>query len=163
MTKVDLNLAINTFRSVLSCSWPHIMKLVERDKTDEFLIDWLQANWEMIVEASIPPKFSPRLEHYGEGADCNGNSCRVWEPAAVANYQVICIPKDNYAIVDVISGKKVEGKLILDEFCTIKDDLYICAPPFDYANIRVTDKSMPNPCIIDINSIEFGAWRIPGT
>jgi len=136
------------------------MKLVEKDETEEFLIDWLQANWEMIVEASIPPEFSPRLEHYGEGADCNGISCRVWEPNAISNYQIVCVPKNDHQIIDVLSGKKVEGKLILEEFCSIRDDWYVTAPPFEYANIKVTNKSIPNPCIIDINSVRFEAWPI---
>lgn len=144
------------------CSWDHILKLNEHDVTGEFLINWMQANWEMIVEASIPPQHGVYLEHYGIGADCNGNSCRVWYPEAVSNFQAICVPKSKTKVIEVISGQELfeKDEYVFDEFCTIKDNWFEQSPPFDHVKIQTKGTSLPEPCIISLDTISFEARQI---
>ena len=81
------------------------------------LSDWLQANWEVIVEARLHDAglISGVLDVYGDGADCNGASSRVSLP-----------DKAPICAVHVAPG------FIFHSFGTLKDEWFVQEPPFDF-------------------------------
>ena len=85
--------------------------------------DWLQSNWERVVEASFDPSDKIFLEIYGEGGDCNASSSRVWNEKAIATHRVICMPINmSDGVVDVLSGKIIRQAIVFDGFCTVEDE-----------------------------------------
>jgi len=55
----------------------------------DILNDWLQFNWEVLVE-SLLCKSGKFLQPYGEGADCNSFSDRVRFPEMKSDYRITC-------------------------------------------------------------------------
>ncbi len=135
MQEIDITEELQSFRAILRESWPFLSPLVQKDKTGSFLEDWMQANWEMVVECSIPPELGVVLEIYGEGADCTTTS-RVWKPDAMPTHRVFCETSGDTKINDVLMDMEVTGPVIFDSFCTIKDGWKDISPPFDYAEIH---------------------------
>ena len=64
---------------MLETYWGSLQKLSKHDPTGSLKDDWMQANWELIVEGLLSDGRLV-LEPYGEGADCNGASSRVLYP-----------------------------------------------------------------------------------
>lgn len=54
----------------------------------EFLAEWAQVNWEMVVEAVVARTDKVFIDPYGDGADCNGASSRIWMPDAASTHVV---------------------------------------------------------------------------
>jgi hypothetical protein len=129
---IDVTEAVGAFRGVLCCSWPHMAPLVARDTTGSLLGDWMQANWEMIVEAAIPPTPRIFLEVYGDGADCNGASSRVWFPGAEQNAAVFARYLGNEPLLDALTASQVTSDLKLDRFVTVASAWPTHEPPFDF-------------------------------
>jgi hypothetical protein len=130
---LDITHAVMAFRSVLICSWPHLVDLSRQDRTGSFLDDFLQSTWERIVEASVDPKMNIVLEPYGEGADCNLRSSRVWKPNSLPNAEVHANYIGNDHLFNVADNSEVKGNLLFDRFCTLDNNWPVHRPPFDYA------------------------------
>jgi hypothetical protein len=130
--ELDVTESVESFRKVLVSSWSILSKLREQDLTGSFIDDWIQANWERIVEASIDPALRIVLEPYGEGADCNIRSSRVWRPDASPNAQILLTYFGNEPLVDVIDNKEIDGPMVLDHFCAIIDGWPAVNEPFDH-------------------------------
>ncbi|MDQ0448834.1 hypothetical protein [Methylobacterium aerolatum] len=81
----DIHASVLRFREFLNASKPIAEAAADGGK-DYLLDDWLQANWEVMVEA----RTEKYILHYGEGADCNGTSCRVWLPEILPTHQIAC-------------------------------------------------------------------------
>jgi hypothetical protein len=64
------------FGDFINENWNSIKFFLSPDNVNYEYDDWLQANWEILVETKIcePGQF---LYHYGEGADCYGEFSRV--------------------------------------------------------------------------------------
>jgi hypothetical protein len=135
-----LNDAIEVFLTVLRTSWPAMTELANRmvtRDTTEVLADWAQANWEMIVEAALSTNQLVFTEPYGEGADCNSRSSRVWKPDADATHIVHCISQHGGSVTDVLSGQLMQlpdGGLPFERFVSrTPNGWYLECPPFDHA------------------------------
>jgi hypothetical protein len=131
-TNLDVTDAVEAFRQLLCCSWAAVARVVENDTSGSLLIDWMQANWEMLVEASIPPELGVRLEVYGDGADCNGSSSRVWQPSASPNAAVFARYIGNEPLLDALTGSEVSGDLKLDSFASMASGWPTPEAPFDF-------------------------------
>ncbi len=131
--KNNVTNAINCYRAVITAAWADITKIASFAKTDSYLDDWLQSNWEMIVECSLPPEAQVFLRVYGEGADCNGSSSRVWSPTADATHCVICKVLAKKIPIDLLTNKPVPSHvpLIFDKFVAYKEGWYYGETPFD--------------------------------
>src|SRR4051812_18770283 len=82
---------VREFANFLSSSWNSASISLSSDESyDDLLADWLQANWEILVEAPLFPGGAGFLEPYGDGAECNGDSSRVYNVAAVPTHRVLC-------------------------------------------------------------------------
>ena len=85
--------------------------------SEELMADWLQANWEIIVEGNLHETglINSVIDIYGEGADCNGASSRVSMPNRIPTQSVHVVPN-----------------FIFHSFGTLRENYYIQIPPFDY-------------------------------
>ena len=132
---ISVDRLIRSFANLLRLCWSEIEQTSQYVQMDSYLEDWLQANWEMFVEGALPPGTFLRI--YGDGADCNGASSRVWMPDAVATHQIICLPKtEKMKVVDRLNGGELDfgtTGLPFDRLVTIEESKYSESPPFDHA------------------------------
>lgn len=135
-----LSEAIEAFLSVLRSSWSSVHRgLVEAAGWDDSVLhDWAQANWEMIVEASLSRERSLTLEVYGDGADCNEGSSRVWRPERLPTHAVACrSTREDCLVRDQLTGLDLEipgAGLQLYGFVSISEaGWYEASQPFDHA------------------------------
>ncbi len=109
----NVNPVIYNFKNFIERAFPAFSNAVNRINEDiaieELKNDWLQANWEILVEAVLC-KSGEFLEVYGDGADCNGSSSRVCFSDALPTHKIICRTKDKecFEAVDKLSGEIVE-------------------------------------------------------
>ncbi len=153
----SLDEAIGAFLTVLRSSWATVRaSLVESAGWDgSVLSDWAQANWEMIVEAALSRGDAVALEVYGDGADCNEGSSRVWKPSALPTHAVACLPRAT-AVKDQLTGQEVHfppGGLPLSEFVTMAggDGWYEVKPPFDSVLLVVGGEDV----VVRISGLSF--------
>lgn len=88
---MSLQRVMGTYREFLSAAMPAL----EGSFNDDFnyiVDDWFQSNWEIIVEYHLIKTTGNLviLEPYGNGADCNTHSSRVWMPSYVATHRIMC-------------------------------------------------------------------------
>jgi hypothetical protein len=128
------------FSQFLSVGWPVTFEtagMLKQLDTNEFMSDWMQANWEILVEAPCKELlgFDVFLEPYGEGADCNTQSSRVYSPEAVATHRILCTPRKGNRIDDLLTKDSINNpdKAVIFDHFAIKSDTgwHKQAPPFD--------------------------------
>ena len=145
---------IMRFRDFISNNWEFISVLDARDESDALRIDWLQANWEMIVEQQlqIPPII---LEVYGDGAD-NGKSSRIQSAEQLPTHRVICEPLRGSTYFDLLKDTSVDAgsdKLWFDRFVNFgKDGWYYEEPPFEQA---LCFDSNQTEVVVNLKDIKF--------
>ena len=131
---IEVKKALELFRSILSQSWPYVLEFEKHDTFDNFRIDWLQGNWELTVEQSLLYGASC-LQIYGEGADCNGASSRVLYPDKIATHEIVCLPRDNRDLHDLIRKKDLDSQvksLVFEQFVRMTPEgWYEEGPEFD--------------------------------
>lgn len=139
--KASLDAAIRTYAQFLNASWDSVCTVagtMEDVEPAEFMADWAQGNWELLVETAFREKAgfgNAYLEPYGEGADCNDASSRVWLPRALASHRVVCRARKSVPTIDLLTGRDIDvtrGPVVFDRFATGSDrGWYEEAPPFD--------------------------------
>jgi hypothetical protein len=104
--------------------------------SEDSLADWLQANWEIIVESRLRDAalLNGLLDVYAYGADCNGSSSRVSLPESIAN-----------AAIHVHKG------FVMHSFGTLKDDFFVQSAPFDY----VKGENASSEIVLRIDEAQF--------
>ena len=129
-----MNNVLKDYANLLCLYWSAVKKLESSDTTESFKNDWLQANWELIVERQLGG-FDLYLEAYGDGADCNGESSRVLFPKKQATHNIILSPKNEDKIYGFLGEGDIDntfGEVIFQRFVTIKENgWYYEEPPFD--------------------------------
>ena len=119
------------FRRLIISSWQAFASICDtlpKSNAKDIVDDWLQANWEILVEQSIcqPNDF---LEVYGDGADCNGASSRILFPDKSATCKIVCIAEKK-SIFDFLSGKMLDiQEMNFDQFVTWENNYYHVRPP----------------------------------
>ena len=104
---------LEDFRQFILLNFEKMNELLSED----LLADWLQANWEIIVESRLQEAeiVSGLIDIYGEGADCNGSSSRVSLPESQPQCAV-----------------HVKQDFVLHSFGTLKNGFFVQSPPFNY-------------------------------
>lgn len=150
-----INFLIMQFLFLLRSFWSQLEQVVKLDKTGSLKDDWLQANWELIVEGPLREIDIITLEVYGDGADANGDSSRILEPYAIPTHAVYCYQKSGDTILDYLNNVRLKlptGGLLLDKFVTLGNDgWYYEKPPFD----KVLLENNKNEIVVDIKDLEF--------
>ena len=94
-----LDSALDRFRTFLCDMWADLPEWIRTEEGDQpALRDWLQANWEILVEDNVSAEisasesgFSKRrcyLEAYVKGNDLSSPSHRVSDPDALATHEI---------------------------------------------------------------------------
>lgn len=134
---------VRGFARFLAAAWTEVIVASAFSRTGSFLRDWLQANWEMIVEGGLSPGVF--LEVYGDGADCNERSSRVYRPDVMATHAVVCRPRDGKpSITDILGGERIEfgtAGLPVEELVSVEGTWYATLPPFDCVLVEQNAKS----------------------
>jgi len=110
---VKLESILEEFRSYLLLNFKGISSIL----SDEQIEDWLQANWEIIVEFRLQNFGITEglIDIYGNGADCNGVGSRVSLPTSLPTSAVHIVPN-----------------CIFHSFGTLIDGFFVQEAPFDY-------------------------------
>ena len=150
---VNLNKLLSDFRHFISKNWALITALDAADKSDALKIDWLQANWEMLVEQQLRnPKII--LEVYGDGAD-NGKSSRIQRSEALPTHQIFCVPKEGLHVFDYLNKTRLDytnSVIFFDRFVTLRPDgWYYEEPPFDKVLCYIKDKET----VLSVEEVSF--------
>ena len=148
-----------TFRAAVSSSWPSVWALfseVRADAAEGLVSDWLQSMWEMLVEASLTEGRSMLfLEAYGEGADCNPRSSRVYRPEALPTHAIHCVPAIGASFWDVLTKTQVlapEPGLAMDRFVRLATSgWYEYGPPFDHVLLY----NAGNEVVVKVDDVRF--------
>lgn len=155
---MNIDEIVRKFQQLLEASWQSVECLLPLTGEGEDLrLDWLQANWEIFVEGVIrlyPEYAQCFVEFYGEGAECNGASSRVWEPDAEATHRICCVPKDGSEVTDLVTGRSIEPQ-DLDFFGFGNPDrerFLILHPPF---NVVVLSNNEGIDFIVRLEDVRF--------
>ncbi len=128
---------INYFRKFLIAAWPFLDKMMQNHDWDSdmgFTDDWMQANWEFLVERELLGAgnylYPLRLGKRAVSLDVQ------------PNYKIICQLKNHIALVDWI--KKAENyqneELLIYSFCAKYQLTFGLYPPFDFVKIGTLDR-----------------------
>jgi hypothetical protein len=147
---LDISHSVRAFREILLLSWDLIKQLSCKDLTESYLDDWMQANWEFVVEASIDPSLNIVLQPYGDGADCNIKSSRVWSPHLLPNTPVYVRYIGNDILTNAVDGSEVTGRMKLSHFVTVDRNWPTVEKPFDY--VMLEDENMT---VIPVDNLEY--------
>lgn len=147
-TTVDLS--IKMFANFLNSSWDIAFQILQKDY---LMNDWLQANWELLVEQQIL-KPNDYLEVYGEGADLIGTSSRITIPEALSNYKIEVKPKNKNYVFDILNNEKTPlENVCFDKFVGFENNFYVLKPDFKYALIM--DKNIHLERVVSIDELDF--------
>ena len=138
---------VRAFARLLAAAWPEVQALAPRA-----VADWLQSQWEMFVEGALPP--GTILESYGEGADCNARSSRVYRPDAISTHRMVCSPR-GATVIDRLSGRAMAGMWPLDELVTLDGAWYASRPPFDCVLVE------SGPYVFHLDDVVFSLAPVP--
>ena len=123
--------------------WSKVKNLESLDTTKSFKDDWLQANWELIVERRLG-NFDLYLEIYGEGTGYNVESSRVLFPDKQATHNIILSSKNEDKLYDCLGESLIDDKIesiIFQKFVTIKaDSWYYEEMPFNMIEALYKDE-----------------------
>ncbi len=160
MIEMNLDTAIRVFAKFINDAWFTVMPLVkDRNYTsDESSIsDWLQSNWEILVERKIL-EINQYLEIYGEGADFNGASSRITDIDALPNFSIKVNQSSKEQIFDLLNDEYVSiGNADFVELVSFKDNFYFKEPNFDYVLLG-DDIGMER--VVSIDDIKFELEKV---
>ena len=110
---------VQKFHEFLVKSWPTLDSSKELIPADyEIESDWLQANWEILVEYSLSIQLGKNifLPVYGFGAGINGDSSRITLPASKPSHSLI-VNNANNPLMNAIDNRTISCQyLIFDSF-----------------------------------------------
>lgn len=151
--RINITTSVFSFRNVICASWEHVAEF-DAGEGDSFIDDWFQANWERIVETSTGHAPSIKLEPYGDGADCNPGSSRVWMPSVLPTHRVEVVPLLGRAFFDVINEVELNEAGIFSHFCSLKDGWPEVSAPFDHIALEGVEQRV-------IAAKNVGFWAQP--
>ena len=150
---------LEEYVNLLVSYWGNLESLSKNDPTGSLRVDWLQANWDLIVEGLLADA-GIVLEPYGDGADCNGESSRVLYPDRIPNHKLVCTSLSGHILYDFLNHKELnisKEEIIFDRFvCIGKDGWYYEAPPFD----KILGECAGECIVIKFNDVDIQLKQI---
>jgi hypothetical protein len=143
---------IETYRYLLNSFWDKASEVSQGAGGGDWLNDWKQANWELIVESGLASGSPVFLLPYAEGADYYGASSRVFRPEALPTHAVCCVKCGDAC--DLLTGDPVvfpPGGFQFECFVTMRDGWYYEEPPFDCVLILLDDGEI----VLPIDAVGF--------
>ncbi len=135
------------FRDFLAHSWADLDSLMENHNWDDdgsFTIDWIQVNWEFLVERQLLEKKGPLKSYFNW-------DFRITQPKAIATHEIICKPKSNKQFIDDRSQIIIPHDTTLEfgGFITRRDPGYGYYPPFDYLTLHAENRKYTYKVLVD--------------
>lgn len=133
----ELVIVIERFRQLLQAGWGVISQQFDLD--EDLKHDWLQVNWELIVEGALTDRRrSVRLLSYGDGAE--GISDRIFLSGMSATHEVKCFAKTGLPLKDHLNETTLsipdEGFTFYRFVSLNKSGWYVETPPFDMVQVH---------------------------
>lgn len=151
---ININILLDFFRLFLESNLAKLSSRID----DELIDDWLQFNWEILVESQVCKKGTEFLEVYGDGADCNASSSRVWLPEALPTHRVLVILEKDSA--NLLTGRIIANNnnepIVFDRFVSWDGEHYGYDGPL---NSLLADKS-GEELLLPIEHTKFSVCRI---
>ena len=155
----DLKRILSNYSRLLVSSWNIVENASQKDETGSLKIDWLQANWEVLVEGLLGDH-QITLEVYGEGADCNGANSRVIYPKRLPTHKIICAPLEGNQIRDILNNQDLDvsrNDVVFDSFVSIGEDgWYYERPDFDHVLAEHNNHSV----VVEFGKVGFELKKI---
>lgn len=131
MNDIVITKHIITFREFLLTSWNDYHNLVAghlHEMDSDFLDDWIQANWEFLVERELLQN-----QGYVNSIGVSYPQPRITYPDAECTYLVLCHSKSIAGEFDINKKIKLtkDSSFIFRCFFSKVDDNLILSPPFD--------------------------------
>jgi hypothetical protein len=158
MDSINVNNEIKLFVKFLNDSWGNVSELFQEEDNSGNRNDWMQSNWEQLVEFPLERKIGKRvrLEIYGEGAEANGESSRVLYPNDQPNYSIKFKLKNKAKDIlnerEIISDEYYE----IDSFVTSKDNWYSIESPFSCVLFQYDEMES----LVSIDEVDFFLMEI---
>ncbi|MGI9282624.1 MAG: hypothetical protein ACR2PX_23760 [Endozoicomonas sp.] len=150
---------VSKFKLLVECYWNNLSKISELESSGALKQDWLQVNWELLVEGLLRKEDEIVLEPYGDGAECNGASSRVLYPEKKPTHCIICESTNDDNVYDFLNKKLLmipEGGVIFDRLVSIREDgWYYEEPPFD----KVLCDYQGKPVVLDFDDVELSVKK----
>ena len=149
---VDITTHIRKFRDFLNACWPHLDDLMadhDWDDDGRFIDDWMQVNWELLVERELLGKqrfLTPLSTFYSRA--------RITSPHQKANY--IVYAKSDKQLFDMRQPGVLlpqDKTLRLYSFCKRLKNGFGLYPPFDLADVVVD--STKKSYIVPFDDVRF--------
>ena len=171
MNNEHVDKIVRNYQSFINNAWPcvEIIKKLDDPNLEYLDEDWFQSNWEIMVEGVLCEPGSEFLEIYGSGADCNGDSSRVFLPKANPTHRIYCRGLTGNKILDVISKKEVNiSDYTWDQFVSWDGNWHGQCPPFDFVllenrnknNLGTNEKQLDDQIAIHSREIIFEVEKI---
>ena len=148
------DVVVRGFQVFLRDSWESVGRILGAGDSacSSLQNDWLQANWELLIETQLCRSGVQFLEVYGEVADCNGSSSRVWMPEALPTHRVVCLSASTDPVKDEITSRSIDVRnLTFDGFVHWSEGQYRVSPPFD----AILLSSQTDVFIVSCHSVIF--------
>ena len=133
----DTTQAMLNFSLFLNQCWEIAEWFLKRNTSTNFdYDDWLQANWEILVETKIcePNQF---LQFYGEGGNCYDEFSRITYYQKLPTHKIIC-ELTEASTFDFYNNKEVKklDSYTFNSFLNISNTVAYYKPPFDYVELE---------------------------
>jgi len=159
----EISNEIIQFSNFLNASWTYIGLYFKKDSViNENLSNWLQANWEILVESTVCGK-GEFLVVYGDGADFDDEEySRVTYKSILATH-CIRVEKMKANVIDFFSKESI-GNLdgyYFNQFVKIDTSNKIAIEPqFDYAELE--NEMLNKKVWVNKNELVYFLENIPG-
>jgi hypothetical protein len=149
--------AIMGFGQFLNASWNSVDELIrinEKQSSNETINDWLQANWELLVERRVLG-VDEYLQVYGEGADFNGSSSRITDFKSIATHRIVVKSRSSGNLFDALNNVYIDenDSYEFDMLVGFENGFYHMMPIFSH--LLVYDNSSNIERVFRISDVDF--------
>jgi hypothetical protein len=152
---------VRAFAEFLRDCAPIVDPLAKHSGDPSYWSDWVQGNWEALVEAMLPRTLAARLEPYGDGAACNGHR-RIRASHLAATHIITCRPRGDLLLRDLLHGHVIQRTtpLVFDRFVALDGRRAVEASPFDCVHVHAPGGV---GMVLPIDGVRFGLSRAGST
>lgn len=149
------------FQKFMIHCWKDLDDIMDKhdwDNDGTFTNEWLQANWEFLVERQLLKKNGGELRSFGSYL----SELRISRPNASPTHEIICLPKNHTSLYDDKTKEPLpaDKRLIFYIFLKKMDGSYGLYPPFNYAGVFTIQGKKRVRHIIAVDSINFFLVKI---
>lgn len=153
---IEISFLIAQFRALLITSLPIIEALMDEDIdiTGTLADDWIEANWELLIESYLFKVAAKRcyVQTYGEAAELYPFSSRAFYPEQETTHKILCLPKNTDFVFDYNLNQNIkltkDVDFYFEEFVTMDTSIFegkikkmsFASEPYDYVECRINNQ-----------------------